>query len=132
MITRYHILSLHQVHFSIPGFMVIEWLKIQVASELREQFIQKDEEIWTAALSKYPGFLGKQVWLNPHQPDEVVLVIHWADREAWKSVPAAQLEATEQLFNQQMGEETHRIIEAGEYHVRKFPQAQSAAPPFSR
>lgn len=100
--------------------MVIEWLKIKVSPELREKYIQKDEEIWTATLAKYRGFLGKEVWIDPNKLDEVVLVIHWADREAWKAVPATDLDATEQRFNQEMGDGTHKIIEAGEYQVRKF------------
>lgn len=102
--------------------MVIEWLKIQVPAELREKYIQKDEEVWTAFLASCPGFLGKEVWINPQIPTEVVLVIQWANRQAWKAVPEDALEKTEQLFNQVMGAE-YPIIEAGEYQVRKFPQA---------
>lgn len=102
--------------------MVIEWLKIRVLPELREQYIQKDEEIWTALLKKYPGFLGKEVWIDPNQPSEVVLTIRWADRAAWKSVPAHELEQTERLFSQVMGAGTYEMLEEGEYQVRKFPQ----------
>jgi uncharacterized protein (TIGR03792 family) len=102
--------------------MVIEWLKFRVSPELREKYIQKDEEIWTAALSKSPGFLGKEVWINPKQQDEVVLVIHWASREAWKSVPADLLEKTDRQFAQAVGAGTYELIEEGEYQVRKFPR----------
>ncbi len=102
--------------------MVIEWLKVRVTPELREKYIQKDEEIWTTALAKYRGFLGKQVWLDPQKPDEVVLVIQWENREAWKSVSAADLEATESAFSKEMGEGSYKIIEEGEYQVRKFPR----------
>ncbi|MBW4691077.1 MAG: TIGR03792 family protein [Lyngbya sp. HA4199-MV5] len=104
--------------------MVIEWLKIQVVPELREKYIQKDEEIWTTALSKYPGYLGKQVWIDPNNLDKVVLVSYWASREAWKTVPAKDLEAIEARFAQQMGKDTYKIVEEGEYQVRKFPQGQ--------
>ena len=102
--------------------MVIEWLKVRVAPALREKFIQKDDEIWTATLSKYPGYLGKEVWLDAKSADIVVLVSHWASHEAWKSVPAKDLEATEKLFAQQLGQGNYKIIEEGEYQVRKFPQ----------
>ncbi|WP_425469059.1 TIGR03792 family protein, partial [Pediococcus acidilactici] len=50
--------------------MVIEWLKFKVVSN-RERFVQKDAEIWTEALARYPGFLGKEVWLNPKESTEV-------------------------------------------------------------
>lgn len=99
--------------------MVIEWLKFQVPVEVREKFIQKDEEIWTQALAKNPGFLGKEVWLNPNIPEQLVLVIHWESREAWSAVPKKLLEETEQQFIREMGA-VYPIIEAGEYQVRKF------------
>lgn len=102
--------------------MVIEWLKVQVAEELREAFVQKDEEIWTAALAKYSGFLGKEVWISPLDPKEVILVSHWKTREAWKSIPQDYLDATEKRFNQEFDVNTYKIIEAEEFSVRKFIQ----------
>lgn len=104
--------------------MVIEWLKIRVSPELREKFIQKDAEIWTSSLASYPGFLSKEVWINPEAPTEVVIVIRWESREAWKSVPAERLAQIEQEFTRELGEE-QQIIEAAEYQIRKFPLVSS-------
>lgn len=104
--------------------MVIEWLKVRVSPELREKFIQKDAEIWTSMLATYPGFLGKEVWINPEIPTEVVIVIRWENREAWESVPPEQLKQVESLFSQEFGEQ-QLLIEAAEYQVRKFPLASS-------
>lgn len=101
--------------------MVIEWLKVRVDPEAREDYIQKDAEIWTATLASYPGFLGKEVWLNPNAADEVVLVIRWETRQQWKSIPQAVLDATEQRFQAVLGNYTHEIVESSEYQVRKFP-----------
>lgn len=100
--------------------MVIEWLKVKISPELREKFIQKDAEIWTAMLAKYPGFLSKEVWINPETPSEVILVIRWASKDAWAGVPSEQLEKTEHWFKKEFGEQ-HQIIAAAEYQVRKFP-----------
>jgi len=105
--------------------MVIEWLKIQVDPALREEFVQKDNEIWTKQLSQQSGYLSKEVWIDPIHTDIVVLVIRWTTREAWKTVPAETLAETEKRFAQAMGDGTHKIIETGEYQVRKFAQAQS-------
>lgn len=102
--------------------MVIEWLKFKVPAEVREKFIQKDGEIWTPALAKSPGFLGKEVWLNPNASDELVLVIHWQTREAWSAVPSDLLEETDRQFAREMGA-VYPIVEAGEYQVRKFPHS---------
>ena len=102
--------------------MVIEWLKFKVPSEFRENFIQKDEQIWTKKLAKYPGFLGKEVWINPQVADEVIIVIHWNTRENWQSVPPKILVEIEKQFSQEMGPNNYKMIEIGEYQVRKFPQ----------
>lgn len=102
--------------------MVIEWLKFSVPPHLREKFIHKDEEIWTAFLATCPGFLGKEVWINPQKPTELILVIRWATREEWKSIPHERLNQIDQRFAQQMGK-SYPVIEAAEYQIRKFPQA---------
>jgi len=100
--------------------MVIELLKFRVVPKYREQFIQKDAEIWTQALASFSGFLGKEVWIDPQDPTEVILVIRWATREQWKSIPAQRLNAIEQQFAQQLGN-TYQLIQPAEYQVRKFP-----------
>lgn len=101
--------------------VVIELLKVKVAPEHREQYLQIDAEIWTQALARCPGFLGKEVWSNPNEPTEVILVIRWASREQWKSIPLELLDAIEQQFAQQLGD-TSQIVEVSEYQVWKFPQ----------
>ena len=103
--------------------MVIEWLKFQVDSVSREQFIQSDEQIWTASLANYPGFLGKEVWIEPNAPAKVIFTIRWQTREQWKSIPLEDLMQIEQRFSQVMGEMgiNYKMIESKEYQIRKFP-----------
>ncbi|MBD2294353.1 TIGR03792 family protein [Anabaena sphaerica FACHB-251] len=101
--------------------MIIEFLKFKMPAELRETFIQKDEEIWTTVLSKYPGFLGKEVWISPDDLTEVVIVVHWQNREQWKAISETELEAIAQKFDQYLGF-SYEMSEASEYQVRKFPQ----------
>lgn len=67
--------------------MVIEWLEFQVKPEAREKFIQKDQEIWTKFLAKQPGFLGKEIWINPAIEEQLIIVVHWQTKEQWKAVP---------------------------------------------
>ncbi|MBD2344405.1 TIGR03792 family protein [Anabaena subtropica] len=100
--------------------MVIEFLKFRVDPSWRETFIQKDAEIWTTALAKYPGFLGKEVWINPNDPTELVLIIHWKTKEQWKAIPVVDLQAIEQKFSQAVSN-SYELVESGEYQVRKFP-----------
>ncbi len=103
--------------------MVIEWLKFTVDSDSREKFIQKDEAVWTANLSTYPGFLGKEVWLEPNAPDKVIFIIRWQTRQQWKSIPMEDLAAIEREFSaimQKMKIE-YKMIESKEFQIRKFP-----------
>lgn len=103
--------------------MVIEWLKFRVDSKSREQFIQKDEAIWTASLATYPGFLGKEVWIEPNAPERVIFTIRWQTREQWKSIPIKDLAAIEQKFSAIMREMNikYKMIESKEFQIRKFP-----------
>ena len=103
--------------------MVIEWLKFKVDSDSREQFVQQDEKIWTASLSTYPGFLGKEVWIEPNASDKVIFTIRWQTREQWKSIPMKDLAEIERKFSGVMQEQNikYKMIESKEYQIRKFP-----------
>ena len=102
--------------------MVIEWLKFNVSPDLREQFIQKDDEIWTAALSGYPGFLGKEVWISPDNGSEVIQVIRWSSLEAWQSIPGEELQQIEARFNEAIGN-TYQLVESTRHHVNMISNA---------
>lgn len=105
--------------------MVIEWLKFKTNTKHREKVIEKDAEIWTATLSKYPGFLGKEIWINPNNETEIIFIIRWKTREDWKAVPESILEETERKFAQALGEDVfYEMSESNEYQVRKFPRDQ--------
>ncbi|MEM8779673.1 MAG: TIGR03792 family protein [Cyanobacteria bacterium P01_G01_bin.49] len=101
--------------------MVIEWLKFKVSPQSRDTFIQIDHQIWTATLAKFPGFLGKEVWISPDIPGEITLIVHWKTREQWKAVPQEILEETEQNFSRQMNNNSYEMIESKEYQIRKYP-----------
>lgn len=97
--------------------MYIEWLKFRVQPELRSQFIQLDQQIWTTFIAKSPAFVSKEIWLNPDQPNEVITLIHWSDREQWKAIPAADVDRVEQSFRMAFGADSYELIEAQEYQI---------------
>jgi uncharacterized protein (TIGR03792 family) len=99
--------------------MVIEWLKVKVPAEMRETYIQTDAEIWTPVLARYPGFVRKEVWINPNDETELVMVIHWENKDSWKAVPADVLQDTDRKFTGALGQ-SFPFAETGEYQVRKF------------
>lgn len=96
--------------------MIIEWLKARVPIDLKARYLQLDAEIWTPVLAKCPGFLGKQVWTSPENPTEVVLVMQWASRSQWKSIPIDLLRETEQQFVQALGVSVP-FVETREYEA---------------
>lgn len=99
--------------------MVVEWLTFEMAPEDRQCFIEKDTEIWTAALRQYPGFVSKEIWLDPALANRVTGVIRWSTRAAWKAIPADELEAVSQQFDQALGFD-YAMVESREFQVRRF------------
>ena len=95
--------------------MIIEWLRFKVPREKWEAFIQLDEEVWTAGLKNFPGYLGKEIWVDSVE-NEVVMLIRWESREKWKSV----LQSTIDELDRQMGDLQIAIAESREYQVPKF------------
>ena len=95
--------------------MIIEWLRFKVPPEKWEAFIQRDEEVWTAGLKNFPGYLGKEIWVDSVE-NEVVMLIRWETREQWKSV----LQSTIDELDRQMGDLQIAIAESREYQVSKF------------
>ena len=92
--------------------MIIEWLKFRVSPNLREEFLELDQQIWTNKLKTCPGFLGKEVWLNPEKLDEVIILIHWQTRQEWKNIPQEELDQIEKQFNQKMQGKNYQMIES--------------------
>jgi uncharacterized protein (TIGR03792 family) len=96
--------------------MVIEWLRIRVPVADQGRYIPLDAEIWTTALARNAGFLGKEVWVRHDDPTCVNLVIRWASRGEWKAVPAGLLAETDQAFQAAMGAE-YPVLDCIDYEV---------------
>lgn len=93
--------------------MVIEWQRIRVRPGLRGRFVEEDEKVWTAGLSREPGFLGKEVWLGEDETD-LFLVIRWESEEAWKGVSRERLDALDRRFREEVPD-GHEIVDSGVY-----------------
>jgi uncharacterized protein (TIGR03792 family) len=83
--------------------MTVEWLNYQVPREMIETFLKADAEIWTAMLSRQPGFVSKQTWLNPDKPNEINFVILWQTKAHWKAIPKTLLQETDKNFIKAVG-----------------------------
>jgi uncharacterized protein (TIGR03792 family) len=78
--------------------VVIEQLSFHVPVADQPGFLAQDRAIWTTALAAQPGYLGKEIWREADAPDRLHLIIRWADRAAWKAVPADLLARTDAAF----------------------------------
>jgi len=76
--------------------MVIEVLEASCPLELREAFLVRDAETWTAALSRQPGFISKEVWASREDPSLVILVIRWETMAHWQAFPNALAHALDE------------------------------------
>ena len=97
--------------------MIVEWLRFRVPPSQRDLFLDKDKKIWTNTLQKYPGFVSKQIWLNPNQSEEIIIIIHWQNRELWKSIPEEDLAQIEQLFQLSSPNLKYELVESLEFEV---------------
>ena len=67
--------------------MLIEVLEVDCPPELREAFIARDAQTWTAALARQPGFIAKEVWASRDDPGRLILVIRWETLADWEAFP---------------------------------------------
>ena len=95
--------------------MVIEWQRFHVRPDVRDLFLSKDEEIWTAGLRGETGFLGKEVWLG-EEDEDLILVIRWRSEEEWKGILQERLEDLEKRFRRAVPEEGYEMVESLVFH----------------
>ena len=94
--------------------MVIEWQKVRVQPRVRDLYLEKDREIWTAGLAREEGFLGKEVWLG--EGGEIILVIRWRREEDWKGMPKERQDDLDRQFREAVPE-GWELVETRSYEV---------------
>ncbi len=90
--------------------MVVEWLKFAVPETKRQAFLERDAVVWTGALSRVPGFIKKEIWL---EENAVIAVIHWQSLSAWQVVSADEC----QRLDNQMGDLKMPLLESKAFEV---------------
>ena len=97
--------------------MYIEYLRFQIKPGFQKRFMELDQELWTSRLSKNPGFHKKEVWLNPEDPTNLVIIVWWSNREQWKSITLEEVEALDQKFIEAIGPGNSTLVETREYRL---------------
>ena len=84
---------------------VVEHLRLQVPQESRGQWMLAERGSWEPWLKQQPGFLGRDLFWDP-ATEEATLLIRWSSREAWKSIPSAEVETVQERFERLAREQT--------------------------
>ncbi|MEL6913741.1 MAG: TIGR03792 family protein [Pseudomonadota bacterium] len=83
--------------------MIIEHLTVAIPAGTQAAFIAHDAAVWTATLSRQPGFIGKETWAEASDPTRIHLIIRWETRAQWKSISPDLLAATDRRMEAAFG-----------------------------
>jgi uncharacterized protein (TIGR03792 family) len=78
---------------------VVEHLRVKVPAEARQAWLEAERGSWDPWLRQQPGFIGRELLWDAER-QEGTLLIRWASREQWKAIPAAEVEAVQERFEQ--------------------------------
>ena len=84
---------------------VVEYLRLQVPKQSREQWMVAERGSWEPWLKQQPGFQGRDLFWNP-VTEEGTLLIRWSSRKAWKSISMAEVETVQERFETLAREQT--------------------------
>ena len=71
----------------------------------REAWLKAEQGSWEPWLAKQSGYLGRDIFWDAEQ-EEGILLIRWASREQWKSIPQAEVDVVQARFEQLAREAT--------------------------
>jgi len=78
---------------------VVEHLRVRVPAEGRQAWLEAERGSWEPWLAQQDGYLGRDLLWDAER-EEGTLLIRWASREQWKRIPAAEVEAVQERFEQ--------------------------------
>ena len=76
---------------------VVEYLRLHVAKENRNAWVEAEKLSWEPWLNKQDGFVGRQLLWDSNK-EEAVLLIRWENRKKWKSIPQEDIDSVQGLF----------------------------------
>ena len=79
------------------GVVLVEHLRVKVPAEAVEAWREAERGSWEPWLERQAGFLDRQLLWDPER-EEGTLLIHWRNRDAWKTIAPAEIERVQQRF----------------------------------
>ena len=93
---------------------VIEHLRLHVPKEEKRAWLEAEKASWEPWLMKQRGFLERKLFWDPNK-EEALLLISWANRSDWKTIPQAEIDRVQNLFEEVAMELTEK------YFANPFP-----------
>ena len=78
---------------------VVEHLRVKVPEEGRQAWLAAEQGSWEPWLAQQDGFLDRQLLWDAER-EEGTLLIRWASKDQWKSIPAEAVVAVQERFEQ--------------------------------
>ncbi len=76
---------------------VVEHLRLKVPAEGKEAWLRAELETWDPWLRQQNGFVEREVLWDCAR-EEGILLIHWANQDDWKAIPAQEVAAIQSSF----------------------------------
>lgn len=95
---------------------VVEVLRFNMDPSNIDEFLELENQIWTAYLEKQKGFIGKDVWIGETDPGEIRVLVYWNSTEEWKAVPVEELIDVDKKFKEHFGKPFNFEEEFDENH----------------
>ncbi|MCU0260486.1 MAG: TIGR03792 family protein [Ilumatobacteraceae bacterium] len=92
--------------------MVIEFLTFEVDPPDRDHWLAVEERTWSRFLADQPGFVRKEVWLDPTEPQRIHAMIQWESEERWRAVSTEAIAAVDRSMGP-----WHRPCTCRTFHV---------------
>ena len=77
--------------------IVIEELRLKVPNDLKEAWLDAENEIWEPWLSSQDGFLGRQLFWD-REKEEALILVNWKSKKLWKRIPMSEVNVVQQKF----------------------------------
>lgn len=81
-----------------PAGAVVEHLRLKVPAAARDAWLEAERLSWEPWLQGRPGFMGRELLWDPER-QEGVLLIRWRTRQAWKTIPQAEIDSVQERFD---------------------------------
>ena len=78
---------------------IIEYLRLRVSHKDRNAWLIAEQKSWEPWLKEQKGFLGRQLLWDAER-EEAILLISWASRSDWKTIPQEKIDHVQKAFEE--------------------------------